>query len=125
MELYQKLVDKNGKTVSTTKLYKNTYRSSDAVYYYNPADAARLGINPSTGLMTETPVTPTPAPSTTPTPSQSPVVTPTPSAPVTEPPAVTPTPDPAPTPAPTPAPDPVPAPTVDQPILPPEAVENA
>lgn len=125
VEVYQKLVDKNGKTVSTTKLYKNTYRSSDAVYYYNPADAARLGINPSTGLMTETPVTPTPVPSTTPTPSQPPVVTPTPSAPVTEPPAVTPTPDPAPTPAPTPAPDPVPAPTVDQPILPPEAVENA
>ena len=117
VEVYQKLVDKSGKTVSTTKLYKNTYRSSDAVYYYNPADAARLGINTSTGLMTETPVTPTPSP--TPTPSQSPAVTPTPSAPVTEPPAVTPTP------APTPAPDPVPTPADDQPILPPEAVENA
>ena len=43
VDLYQKLVDKNGKTISTTLLYRNTYKASDAVYYYNPADAARWG----------------------------------------------------------------------------------
>lgn len=43
VDLYQKLVDKNGKTISTTLLYRNTYKASDAVYYYNPADAAPLG----------------------------------------------------------------------------------
>ena len=57
VEVYQKLVDKDGNTVSTTFLYKNTYKPSDPVYYYNPADAARLGIDPATGLMTLTPVT--------------------------------------------------------------------
>ncbi len=44
VDLYQKLVDKNGKTISTTLLYRNTYKASDAVYYYNPADAARWGL---------------------------------------------------------------------------------
>ena len=48
VDVYQKLVDANGKTVETTFLYRNTYKSSDAVYYYNPADAARLGINTET-----------------------------------------------------------------------------
>ena len=51
VDLYQKLVDKNGKTISTTLLYRNTYKASDAVYYYNPADAARWGWT-STGLKT-------------------------------------------------------------------------
>lgn len=78
VDVYQKLVDKNGNTVDTIFLYRNTYRSSDAVYYYNPADAARLGINTSTGLMTETPVTTTPSPSPSPTPSATPSTTPSP-----------------------------------------------
>ena len=72
VDLYQKLVDKNGKTISTTLLYRNTYKASDAVYYYNPADAARWGIDPSTGLKTLTPVTPTPWPSPSPSPAPSP-----------------------------------------------------
>lgn len=72
VDLYQKLVDKNGKTISTTLLYRNTYKASDAVYYYNPADAARWGIDPSTGLKTLTPVTPTPSPSPSPSPAPSP-----------------------------------------------------
>lgn len=82
VDVYQKLVDKNGKTVDTIFLYRNTYKSSDAVYYYNPADAARLGINTSTGLMTETPVKPTPTPTATPTatPKPTPTATPTPAA---------------------------------------------
>lgn len=46
VDLYQKLVDKNGKTISTTLLYRNTYKASDAVYYYNPADAARWAYFP-------------------------------------------------------------------------------
>lgn len=114
VELYQKLVDKNGNTVSTTYLYKNTYKSSDAVYYYNPADAARLGINTSTGLMTEVPVaTPSPTPTQTPVVTQTPtpVVTPTPG--VSDPPT-TQTPPIVPTPTPTAIPG-------DLPILPPEA----
>ena len=61
VDVYQKLVDANGNTVDTIFLYRNTYKASDAVYYYNPADAARLGIDTSTGLKTLTPVTPTPS----------------------------------------------------------------
>lgn len=79
VDLYQKLVDKNGKTISTTLLYRNTYKASDAVYYYNPADAARWGIDPSTGLKTLTPVTPTPSPSPSPSPAPSPTPGSTPS----------------------------------------------
>lgn len=74
VEVYQKLVDKNGKVVDTVFLHRNSYKSSDAVYYYNPADAARWGIDPATGLKTLTPVEPTPTPS--PTPSAEPSVQP-------------------------------------------------
>ena len=107
VDVYQKLVDKNGKTVSTTFLYRNTYKASNAVYYYNPADADRLGIDTSTGLMTKTPVTPTPTPTATPAPT--PTTTPTPSSP----PVASPTPAPTATPVLTPAPtaSPTPAPT--------------
>ena len=48
VDVYQKLVDKNGNTVDTIFLYRNSYSASNAVYYYNPADAARWGIDPST-----------------------------------------------------------------------------
>ena len=103
VDVYQKLVDKNGKTVDTIFLYRNTYRASDAVYYYNPADAARLGIDPATGLMTLTPVTPTPSASPSGTPSPTPSAQPTP--------AVTPSaqPSPAESPASSPAPGESPA----------------
>lgn len=76
VEVYQKLVDKNGNTVDTIFLHKDAYSVSNPVYYYNPADAERLGIDPATGLMTLTPVTP--APSVTPAPqtSATPAVTP-------------------------------------------------
>ena len=107
VDVYQKLVDANGSTVDTIFLYRNTYKASDAVYYYNPADAARLGIDTSTGLMTLTPVTPTPSP--TPAPTSTPAATPsaTPSAS----PSASPTPTPVPTATPVFTPDPAPTPT--------------
>ena len=115
VDVYQKLVDANGNTVDTIFLYRNTYKASDAVYYYNPADAARLGIDTSTGLKTLTPVTPTPSPSASTEPSATPSATPgtSPSAqPTSTPmPEATPTPTPAatPEPAPTPTPESVPS----------------
>ena len=107
VDVYQKLVDANGNTVDTIFLYRNTYKASDAVYYYNPADAARLGIDTSTGLKTLTPVTPTPSPSASAEPSATPSATPgtSPSAQPTS------TPTPEATPSPTPAATPEPAPT--------------
>ena len=108
VDVYQKLVDANGNTVETIYLYRNTYKSSDAVYYYNPADAARWGIDTSTGLKTLTPVTPTPSPSPSATPTPSPSSTPVISvAPTTAPTAA---PSTAPTTAPTPAATPTPPP---------------
>ncbi len=113
VDVYQKLVDKDGKTVDTIFLYRNTYKASDAVYYYNPADAARLGIDTSTGLMTLTPVTPTPSPTPTVTPTATPTATPSavPSASPT--PAATPStaPSASPTPAETPGASPSAAPS--------------
>ena len=117
VDVYQKLVDADGNTVDTIFLYRNTYRASNAVYYYNPADAARLGIDTSTGLKTLTPVTPTPSPSASAEPSATPSAEPSaspgasPSATPTPAPTATPvfTPDPAPTP--TPAATPAPAAT--------------
>lgn len=94
VDVYQKLVDANGNTVDTIFLYRNTYKASDAVYYYNPADAARLGIDTSTGLKTLTPVTPTPSPSASAEPSPTPAATPEP--------APTPTPESVPSAEPTP-----------------------
>ena len=119
VDVYQKLVDQDGKTVDTIFLYRNTYKASNAVYYYNPADAARLGIDTATGLMTLTPVTPSPSASPTVTPSASPSVQPTPAdTPSAQPspadtPTGAPTESPAETPAPadTPANTPTPAPT--------------
>ena len=109
VDVYQKLVDADGNTVDTIFLYRNTYKASDAVYYYNPADAARLGIDTSTGLKTLTPVTPTPSPSASAEPSATPSASPS-ASPGTSPSA---TPTPAPTPAVTPsaAPSPEPTPT--------------
>ena len=113
VDVYQKLVDANGKTVDTIFLYRNTYKSSDAVYYYNPADAARLGINTETQLRTETPVTPTPSPTPTPsaTPSATPSPTPTPAATPSATPSATPTPEATPSATPTPVPTPTPVTT--------------
>lgn len=107
VDLYQKLVDKDGNTVSTTLLYRNTYKASDAVYYYNPADAARLGIDTATGLKTLTPVEPSPSPSPSPDPTPTPAPTPVPT------PEVTPTPAPSVEPTPTTGPgmEPSPEPT--------------
>ena len=51
VDLYQRLVDKDGNVISDTFLYRNTYRVSNPRYRYNPADSARLGIDPSTGAM--------------------------------------------------------------------------
>ena len=116
VDVYQKLVDANGNTVDTIFLYRNTYKASDAVYYYNPADAARLGIDTSTGLKTLTPVTPTPSPSASAEPSATPSATPgtSPSAQPTS----TPTPEATPSPTPAATPEPAPTPT-------PESVPSA
>lgn len=57
-EAYQKLVDKNGNVISEFLLHKDRYKKRDAVIFYNPDDAAVWGINPNTGLKTETPVAP-------------------------------------------------------------------
>ena len=110
VDVYQKLVDANGNTVDTIFLYRNTYSSSDAVYYYNPADAARLGIDTSTGLKTLTPVTPTPSPSARAEPAAPPAAPPgpAPSAQPTSTPSATPAPEATPEPAPTPDPAPTP-----------------
>lgn len=116
VDVYQKLVDASGNTVDTIFLYRNTYKASDAVYYYNPADAARLGIDTSTGLKTLTPVTPTPSPSASAEPSATPSATPgtSPSAQPTS----TPTPEATPSPTPAATPEPAPTPT-------PESVPSA
>lgn len=116
VDVYQKLVDASGNTVDTIFLYRNTYKASDAVYYYNPADAARLGIDTSTGLKTLTPVTPTPSPSASTEPSATPSATPgtSPSAQPTS----TPTPEATPSPTPAATPEPAPTPT-------PESVPSA
>lgn len=114
METYQKLVDANGKTVDTIFLHKDSYKLRNAVILYNPADAALWGIDPSTGLKTLTPVTPTPAatqpPADTPAPTES------------QAPAVTAAPTAEPT-VPVPGETQTPAPTADpnDPLLPPEA----
>ena len=93
VEVYQKLVDKNGNTVDTIFLHKDAYSVSNPVYYYNPADAERLGIDPATGLMTLTPVTP--APSVTPAPQTSATPAVTPPAEITPIPQTSPTPEPS------------------------------
>ena len=124
VDVYQKLVDKNGTVISDTFLYRNTYKVSNPRYRYNPADAARLGIDPSTGLMSLTPVTPTPEPTPEPTPTvdPTPAVTEDPGAVTPEPTPTTPvfvqpgdpsTPEPPPAPTPVPDPEPTPVPTPD------------
>ena len=94
VEVHQRLRDANGKVISDTVIHNDRFDVRNAVYFYNPADAARLGIDTSTGLMTEVPVTPTPAP--TPSLTATPAPTPAPSS--------TPAPTAAPTSTPTPAP---------------------
>ena len=103
IEAYQQLVDVNGKVVSTQLLHRDNYRLRNAVVFYNPADAALWGIDPSTGLQTLTPVPATPAPTAAPV--ESPAVTPGPDTP----PAITETPAPAETAAPSVTPTEAPA----------------
>ena len=110
VDVYLDLVDENGNVVETEYLYRNTYSVSNGVYYYNPADAARLGIDTSTGLKTLTPVTTTPTPTPDATPSATPSASPStsPSTPPTSTPSATPAPEATPEPAPTPDPAPTP-----------------
>ena len=106
VDVYLDLVDADGNVVDTEYLYRNTYKVSNGRYYYNPADAARLGIDTSTGLKTLTPVTTTPTPTPDATPSASPSTSP--STPPTSTPSATPAPEATPEPAPTPDPAPTP-----------------
>lgn len=79
VKAYRVVYDANNNEVSRTLESTNRYARQDKVYLYHPNDAAALGIDPSTGTKTQTPVTPTPsaspsaapAPSTEPTPSPS------------------------------------------------------
>lgn len=81
-ETYQKLVDAEGNTISTTLLYKTKYYVRNEVLLYNPADAEMWGIDPATGIRTE--------PVVAPVESEPPVTeTPAPSEPVVEPPVST------------------------------------
>ena len=130
VEAHQRLRDASGRVISDTVIHTDRFDVRNAVYFYNPADAARLGIDPATGLMTEVPVTPTPSPtpSVTPAPSGSPaptapVVSPTP-APTVEPTATPPAsaePSAPPSSTPVPTPDAEPSTDPNAPILPPEA----
>lgn len=83
VEVHQKLVAADGSKISDTVIHSDRYSPRDGVYFYNSADAALWGINPSTGLRTEPPVTPspspTPVPTGTPSPSDPPVSTESPS----------------------------------------------
>lgn len=108
VEVYLRVVNEAGETVETRFLHKDSYAKRDAVYYYNPADAALWGIDPATGLKTLAPVTPTPSPD--PNASPDPNVSPDPNA--SPDPGVSPDPDASPSPDPgpeTPAPSPDPS----------------
>ncbi len=75
VEVYLRLVDDEGNEVETKFLHKDKYRSRNGVYFYNSADAARLGIDPATGLRNLTPVVdPSPSVEPTPVPSTDPAV---------------------------------------------------
>ena len=134
VEVHQRLRDKDGNVISDTVIHTDTYKSRDGVYFYNPADAARLGIDPATGKRNLTPVTPTPSPDVSPSPdvTASPAPsgepgaaeTPAPTVPA-DPSVPTAAPSEAPAPEPTaavPEPTPIPVPT-DGIMPPPEAVE--
>lgn len=84
VEAYQKLVDANGNTVSTTFLHKDSYKLRNAVVFYHPADAALWGIDTATGLKTLAPVTPTPEATPTPSESHTPAATAEPTVPTVE-----------------------------------------
>ena len=129
VEVHQRLRDANGNVISDTVIHTDRFDVRNAVYFYNPADAARLGINTSTGLRTEVPVTPTPtatpAPSATPTPAATPAPTVTPAAEPSTAPSASPTPpaeSSAPQPTPPAAESAAPTPDSDGVVLPPEAV---
>ena len=129
VEVHQRLRDANGNVISDTVIHTDRFDVRNAVYFYNPADAARLGINTSTGLRTEVPVTPTPTatptPSATPTPAATPAPTATPAAEPSTAPSASPTPpaeSSAPQPTPPAAESAAPTPDSDGVVLPPEAV---
>ena len=62
IDTYQKLVDAEGKTVSTELLYTTKYKVRNAVILFNPADLELWGIDPVTGIRTEPTAAPTTAP---------------------------------------------------------------
>lgn len=62
IDTYQKLVDKDGNTVSETKLYSTRYYCRNETILFNPADLGLWNIDPATGLRTEPPATQEPVP---------------------------------------------------------------
>ena len=79
VEVHQRLRDADGNVISDTVIHTDTFSVRNAYYFYNPADAAALGIDPATGLRNLTPVTPSPSQSASPSPAPSESVTPSPS----------------------------------------------
>ncbi|MCI8474488.1 MAG: hypothetical protein HFF07_04035 [Oscillospiraceae bacterium] len=55
IDTYQKLVDKEGNTVSETKLYSTRYYHRNETILFNPADLALWNIDPVTGIRTDPP----------------------------------------------------------------------
>lgn len=51
VDVYRNQVDDEGNVVETEYLYRNTYSYRDKVIFYNPADAASLGIDTATGTL--------------------------------------------------------------------------
>ena len=118
VEVHQRLRDADGNVISDTVIHTDTFSVRNAHYFYNPADAAALGIDPATGLRNLTPVTspsPSPsestAPSASPSPSPSQSVTPSPSE--STPPSQSPPPSPSDTPSESPSSSPSATPDAD------------
>ena len=136
IDTYQKLVDKDGNTVSETKLYSTKYYHRNETILFNPADLALWGIDPVTGIRTEPPATPQPTPGGegTPPPQESEALPPPEDTGVAPPPEMVATPSPAEsqdpglpqlTPPPeieNPLPTPEPPPPETQPMLPPGTI---
>ncbi len=118
IETYQKLVDAQGNVISTQRLYQTKYRLRNAVVFYNPADAALWGIDPSTGLKTLEPVVGPQGPNGEEPPAETPNSSESP-APQESNPTGQPLESPAPEETSEPSPEPTPEPDPNAPLLPP------
>ncbi|MCD7948049.1 MAG: VanW family protein [Oscillospiraceae bacterium] len=100
VEVYLKLIDKNGTVVETKYLHTDTFKSRDRVILYNPADAAKYGTDTSTSTTTTATASPSPSPSASAAATASPSATPATTTPTATPATDTDTPTATPTPVP-------------------------